>query len=119
MSSLGKDVRYAVRGLLRQPAFTALASLTLALGIGSATIIFSIIQNVLVDPFPYAGADSLYVFQIRDLNSPRPGGRSWFEPGEFLEYQAQVASFDEVIGDTDADVVYVSQAGTERLRGPG
>ncbi len=117
MSSLGKDVRYAVRGLLRQPAFTALASLTLALGIGSATIIFSIIQNVLVDPFPYAGADSLYVFQIRDLNSPRPGGRSWFEPGEFLEYQAQVASFDEVIGDTDADVVYVSQAGTERLRG--
>ncbi len=117
MSSLGKDVRYAVRGLLRQPAFTALASLTLALGIGSATIIFSIIQNVLVDPFPYAGADSLYVFQIRDLNSPRPGGRSWFEAGEFLEYQTQVASFDEVIGDADADVVYVSEAGTERLHG--
>ena len=54
MHGIGRDLRYAVRSLLRAPAFTLLAALTLALGIGAATTIFSVIQNVLLDPYPYA-----------------------------------------------------------------
>jgi putative ABC transport system permease protein len=117
MQSIWKDFRYATRGLRNQPGFVALAALTLALGIGSATIIFSIIQNVLLDPLPYAHADQIFVFQIRDLNSTRPGGRSWFEVAEFLDYQTQVSAFDEVFGDTDEDILYATGDGTERLRG--
>jgi len=47
-----QDFRYGLRSIRNQPAFTTLAVLTLALGIGAATTIFSVIQNVLLDPFP-------------------------------------------------------------------
>jgi len=53
MSSLWQDVRYGLRGLRKEPGFACLAVLTLGLGIGSATTIFSVIENVLLDPYPY------------------------------------------------------------------
>jgi len=51
-----QDLGYGLRGLRKQPGFALLAILTLALGIGSATTIFSAIQNILLDPFPYTDA---------------------------------------------------------------
>ena len=78
MHSIWQDVRYGWRGIVRQPSFTSLAVLTLALGIGAATTIFSVIQNVLLDPFPYIDADRVVTFQIRDTASSRPGGRNFF-----------------------------------------
>ena len=57
MTSIWQDFRYGLRGLRNQPGFTCLAVLALALGIGAATTIFSAIQNVLLDPFPYTDAD--------------------------------------------------------------
>ena len=85
---------------VRQPSFTSLAVLTLALGIGAATTIFSVIQNVLLDPFPYIDADRVVTFQIRDSASGRPGGRNFFQVPEFLEYQEQSHVFEDVIGGT-------------------
>ena len=117
MRSIGQDVRYGLRGLRTQPAFTALASLALAIGIGAATTIFSVIQNVLLDPFPYVDAEQVIGFQIRDLNSTRPGGRAGFQVPEFLDYQAQVAAFEEVIAGTDEDVLYATREGTEQFSG--
>ena len=52
MSAVGRDLRYAVRSLLKHRAFTLMAIVTLGLGIGAATTIFSVIQNVLLDPLP-------------------------------------------------------------------
>ena len=52
MDWLRKDLVYGIRGLRREPGFTAVAVVTLALGIGSATTIFSAIQNILLDPVP-------------------------------------------------------------------
>ena len=70
-----QDLRYGLRSIRNQPAFTALAVLTLALGIGAVTTIFSVIQNVLLDPFPYKDADRVVAIRIHDATNPQPFGR--------------------------------------------
>jgi predicted permease len=73
--SVSRDLRYALRSLARRPAFTFAAAVTLALGIGATTAIFSVVYSVLIKPLPYPNADELV--QIRysaegypDLPSP-------------------------------------------------
>jgi putative ABC transport system permease protein len=117
IETLIQDLRYGVRMLLKNPGFTLLAVLTLALGIGSTTTIFSAIHNILLYPFPYKDAHRVVVIQIRDTNSGRPGGRYWFQTPEFLDYQEQTHLFDEVIGFTDDYVGYDSGAGMEQFSG--
>jgi putative ABC transport system permease protein len=117
MHSIWQDVRYAARGLRKQRTFAALAILALALGIGSATTMFSVIQNVLMDPYPYAHIDRLVQVEIRDPARPRSGGRSYFQLPEFLDYQAQVQSFEEVIAGTFEDQIYTTAEGAEQFDG--
>jgi hypothetical protein len=59
LDSLARDLRYALRGLAGRPAFTYAAVLTLALGIGATTAIFSVVYSVLIKPLPYPNADEL------------------------------------------------------------
>ena len=59
VDSVGRDVRYALRGLARRPAFTFAAVVTLAVGIGATTAIFSVVYSVLIKPLPYPNADEL------------------------------------------------------------
>ena len=59
VDSVARDLRYALRGLARRPAFTFAAVLTLALGIGATTAIFSVVYSVLIKPLPYPNADEL------------------------------------------------------------
>ena len=59
MESVMKDLRFAVRGLLKRPAFTAIAVITLGLGIGASTAIFSVVNAVLLRPLPYTDAQRL------------------------------------------------------------
>ena len=75
MQGIWQDLRYGLRGLAKRPGFTILAVLTLALGIGAATTIFSVIYNVMLDPFPYTDAHRVAQIMIRDATSTRPGGR--------------------------------------------
>ena len=82
-----QDLRYGVRGLWRQPSFTLLAVLALTLGIGASTAIFSVIENVLLDPFPDVDTQRIVSIVIHDMKSSRPGGRSWVKLPEYLEYQ--------------------------------
>ena len=117
MQTLWQDLRYGARTLLKQPGFTLLAVLTLALGIGSTTTIFSAIQNILLDPFPYTDAHRIVVIQIRDTSSSRPGGRTGFQTPEFLDYQEQNHVFEDVIGGTFGDVLYNSGDGMEQFSG--
>jgi predicted permease len=59
VDSVGRDLRYALRGLARRPAFTFAAVLTLAVGIGATTAIFSVVYSVLIKPLPYPNSDEL------------------------------------------------------------
>jgi putative ABC transport system permease protein len=117
MRSIWQDFRYGIRGFRKQPSFTCLAMLALALGIGAATTIFSVIQNVLLDPFPYTDAARVVTFFIHDTTSSSPFGRSAFKVGDFLEYQEQNHVFEEAIGGGLEDVLYTTPQGTEQLDG--
>jgi len=71
MSTLLKDLRYGIRGLLRRPGFTLIAVVTLALGIGANTAIFSLMDSVMLRPLPVVHPE-----QIVKLETLRPAGRS-------------------------------------------
>ena len=117
MHWIRQDLVYGLRGLRKQPKFALLAILTLALGIGAATTIFSVIQNVLLDPFPYTDARRVVAIQIHDTSNSRPGGRTYYQLPEFLDYQDQSHVFQEVIGGTTDDVLWDSGAGMEQFIG--
>jgi putative ABC transport system permease protein len=118
VQNLWQDLRYGARMLLKNPGFTLIAVLTLALGIGSTTTIFSAIQNILLDPFPYTDAKRVVAIQIHDMSNSRPGGRTFYQTPEFLDYQEQNHVFEEVIGGTGNDVLYNSgEGGMEQFQG--
>lgn len=112
LQNVWQDVRYGVRGLIARPGFTLIAILTLALGIGSAAAIFSVIQNVLLDPAPYADVDRIAYVQIRDASRSEPGGRNAFHVPEFLDYQEQSQVFEDVIGGRFEDALITTKEGT-------
>ena len=72
--------------------------ITLALGIGAATTMFSVIENMLVAPFPCQVADRIVAFDIHNLDDGRPGGRAGLRPDEYLAYRAQNRVFSEDMG---------------------
>jgi len=92
LGALRQDLRVAVRGLTRAPAFTAVALLTLGLGIGATSSVFGVIRSVLLRPLPYPDADRL----VQLWTDHRATGRAqpeWLMPPEFLEWQAANRTF--------------------------
>jgi putative ABC transport system permease protein len=114
--SVARDLRHGCRILMRQPAFSAVAVATLALGIGATTTIFSVIQNVLLDPFDF-NPERIVAVEIRDAAAQRPGRRQVFQLAEFLDYREQVHSFEDVIAGAGEDVVFSTADGAEQLAG--
>lgn len=85
MDAIRLDLRHAIRQLARRPGFAAVAALTLALGIGLATAMFSVVDGVLLRPLAYAAPDALFVIRQSWEGSER--GR--LSPAEFQDYVAQ------------------------------
>ena len=98
MGSFLQDLRYGVRTLIKDRAFLFTAVLALALGIGSTTAIFSVIDNVLLEPFPYTDGQRLMAIMIHDKSSSDSSAANSFNRAEFLDYQEQNHVFDRSIG---------------------
>ena len=108
-----RDAGYAFRTLRRTPGFTAVAIATLGLGIGAATVIYSVLRNVVLDPFPYVHSDRMVDVIVRDASNNILRGA--LPPGEFLDYQEQSRVFEIVAGANGNRMHYVSDAGAERV----
>jgi predicted permease len=94
MDAFPQDIRYALRGLIRQPGFSILTVLTLALGIGANTAIFSVVNGVLLRPLPYPHAEQL---EYVTTKFPSLGFQQfWVSPPEVLELAAHNNSFSSV-----------------------
>jgi predicted permease len=77
-AAMFRDLRFAVRSLRRRPGFTAIAVLTLALGIGANTAIYSVVQGVLLSPLPYTDPEGLVmVWATSERSSEMRGSMSW------------------------------------------
>jgi putative ABC transport system permease protein len=93
MSTFLQDLRYALRVLLKNPGFTLVAVLTLALGIGANTAIFSVVNTVLLKPLPYPQPDSLVKVWTHFTGIGLPNDQNWFSAPEFRDVQQQNRSF--------------------------
>ena len=90
IEAFGQDVRYALRGVRNQPGLTAAIILTLALGIGANTAMFSVVNGVLLRPLPYAHADRVVVVWNRWTGWPK----TWLSGPEVVDYSRQREAFD-------------------------
>ena len=94
MAGLLDDIRNGLRQLRRNPGFTAVAVLTLALGIGANTAIFSVVNAVLLKPLPYAEADRLVV--LWEQNSHRGWFQNVVSGANFLDWKRQNLVFADM-----------------------
>jgi predicted permease len=112
LADLWQDVRYAVRVFWKQPAFAATAVLTLALGIGATTAIFSVVYGVLLKPLPFSEPDALV--SVRQL-APHGAGTNQ-GPATFLTYRSNQRSFEAIGAWDTTDVSITGRADPERVQ---
>ena len=99
MDLLWHDLRFGIRSLRKDPAFLFACVAALGLGIGSTTAIFSVIDNVLLHPFPYTDSDRIYGFRIVETNSKgAQEDRNYLSVPEFLDYEQQNRIFTDTMG---------------------
>jgi putative ABC transport system permease protein len=91
MESLIKDIRYGIRSLLKQPGFSAIAVITLALGMGANTAIFSLVHAVLLRPLPFPESNRLVV--VKDQNGKTGETFPAVSPADFFDWKNQSQSF--------------------------
>jgi putative ABC transport system permease protein len=117
LDRLWRDFTYAFRTLAKKPGFAAVAVVTLGLGIGASTAIFSVIENVLVEPFPYPDAKRFMTVEIHDASRSESAGRAEYSAPEYLDYIEKNHVFDLAIANASEEVLYSVGAGVERLHG--
>jgi hypothetical protein len=117
IESLGQDVRYGLRVLRRNPAFTLTAVITLALGIGANTVIFSVIYGVLLRPLPYREGERLVVVRRQArLNNVNSMG---FSVKEFEDYRDQNKTMEAMVEHHSMSFILYGREEPERVQTSG
>jgi len=113
MTTLGRDLAYAVRMLLTAPVFSTIAVLTLALGIGANTVLFSVVNGVLLNPLAYPRSGELMA-----VSETRPGDHhSPIEYPNFLDWQRETRTFASMVIYRNQDYNVSGRAEAQRLSG--
>ena len=113
MNTLLQDIRYAIRILRKSPAFTAIAILTLAIGIGANTALFSIVNGVLLNPLPYPHPEQL-VAVYADSPETSQGYVTYLN---FLDWQRMNRSFSSITMYRNQDYNFSTSGPSERVSG--
>ncbi|HXX22897.1 MAG TPA: ABC transporter permease [Terriglobia bacterium] len=113
LEQLCKDVCFGVRMLAKTPAFTAVAVMTLALGIGANTAIFSVVEGVLWAPLPYAQSDRL----VAVWESHPHAAHVWISYPNFQDWQRNAHSFEQVVAFASEGLDLTSPGTPEHLEG--
>ncbi len=108
------DIRFAARSLAARRGYTAISVLTLALGIGAGTIVFSVVDNVVVRPLPYADADRIVYLFAADLTRG-PDSRLPTTPGDFLDWRERNTSFERLVAGRSRGLVIAGGSYMERV----
>jgi predicted permease len=121
MDTLVRDIRYGVRMLIKNPVFTAIAVISLALGIGANTAVFSVVNAVLLKSLPFNNPESLVLIWGDSGNEDRLKGRNQLSATDVADFRKQATSFEDVStftgwnpimsGDTEAERVPAIQVG--------
>jgi putative ABC transport system permease protein len=110
-------MRFALRQFRKNPGFAAVAIFTLALGIGASTIIFSVVYNGVLYPFPYRSAERLTAIQVEDVQGR--GGTGMFQLSEVAALRQGNHTFEDILAYGLWYVVYTHQNTTEMVKGVG
>jgi putative ABC transport system permease protein len=113
LSNVLRDVRYAIRQLTRTPGFALVAILTLALGIGASSAIFSVVNGVLLRPLPYPEPDAL----VRVFEIVPQYGRFSVAPASFLDWRQQNTVFERIATYNSTSATFTDTSGPERITG--
>src|SRR5262245_5542524 len=108
-----RDARYAIRHLVKTPGFTIVAVLTIALGIGATTAIFSVVNGVLLRPLPFPDASSL----VRVNEVVPQYGQFSVAPANFFDWRQQNTVFERIAAYASSSATLSTAAGPERVQG--
>src|SRR5206468_11599502 len=110
LENLFQDLRFGLRMLRKSPGFTAVAIITLALGIGANTAVFTVVNGVLLRAMPFPEADRLFLVSL----APQGGPFDW-QPGvsdrDYLAFREEDQAFDQVAGCTNGSTASLTGAG--------
>src|ERR1051326_5124210 len=115
MQTLWQDLRYVTRTLLKSPSFALMAIVTLALGIGANTAIFSFVHGVLLRPLPFPAADQLMMVWTDNTRKGEREGRTSYP--NFKDWQSQNHVFQGLSGFAGSSLTLTRSGEPERVPG--
>ena len=114
IDAIRQDVRYGIRTLRRTPGFTIVAAVTLSLGIGASSAIFTVANTVMFRPLPFT--DSQRLMRLWESNPEKGWPTFSVSHPNFLDWRAQSQSFERLAAQSSAGFTLTSQAGAEIVR---